>query len=153
MSVSVAKQPGVIVNEPIDGKYGTGVATQLRLTFTDSSGKPLQGSVTESNAEKGDQNPNAVPLSSKGTMTDWVGYVHYDKSPGNYTKHQIANFTSPVTSTPHTLTSTQTLTVRTANGSYQVNWTRTFSNVGSDGQMNKNFSITWTTPVIKQISP
>jgi len=78
MSVTVVKEPGVQVNVPIGGGYGTGVATELQLAFTDSSGKPLRGTATESNVEaesgKVSENPNPVPLSKKGTTTDWVGY-------------------------------------------------------------------------------
>jgi hypothetical protein len=153
MSVRVAKEPGVILNERIGGQYGTGVAAELRLTFTDSNGRPLQGNVTENNVEQGEQNRGSVALSPRGTMVDWVGYVDYEKSPGNYTPEQVANFTSSVTSKPHTLTSTQTLTVVTAKGTYQVDWKRTFSNVAANGKLTKNFTITWSTPVIKQIAP
>jgi hypothetical protein len=74
MSVKVSQQPGIVQNLDLgDGKKRTGVAAQLQIGLTDSNGKPLSGSVKESNKEGGTANPNPIPLSSQGTFKDWVG--------------------------------------------------------------------------------
>jgi hypothetical protein len=145
MSVKVSQQPGIVQNLDVgDGKQRTGVAAQLQVTLTDSNGKSLSGSVKESNKEGGTANPNAIPLSSQGSFKDWVGKF----GPASLTKAQVQeDIDSGIT-----VKSTQVLTITTGGATYQADWTRTLTNFDARGKVG-DFSITWTTPVIKQISP
>jgi hypothetical protein len=145
MSVKVSQQPGIVQNLDLgDGKKRTGVAAQLQIGLTDSNGKPLSGSVKESNKEGGTANPNPIPLSSQGTFKDWVGAFGPASTSVAHVQEDIDNGI--------TVKSTQTLTITTGGATYQADWTRTLTNVDARGKVG-DLSITWTTPVIKQISP
>ena len=144
MSVEVSEKPGIHQNVDLgDGKSRTVVGAQLKITLTDSNGKPLSGSVKESNKEGGTQNPNAIPLSSQGTLKDWVG----KSAPSSVS---LAHIQEDIDS-GITVKSTQTLTITTGGSTYQADWTRTMTNVDARGKVG-DLSITWTTPVITQPS-
>jgi hypothetical protein len=142
MSVEVSEKPGIHQNVDLgDGKSRTVVGAQLKVTLTDSKGKPISGSVKESNKEGGSQNPNAIPLSSQGTFKDWVG----KSAPSSVSlEHIQEDIDSGIT-----VTSTQTLTIKTGGSTYQADWTRTLTNVDSKGKVG-DLGITWTDPVITQ---
>ncbi|MGA7683832.1 MAG: RHS repeat-associated core domain-containing protein, partial [Terriglobales bacterium] len=155
MSVSVSQEPQIMENLKLGDKTMTGVGAQLNISLTDKNGSPLSGSVTESNKEGGMQNPGSVTLTN-GAFKDYVGkFGDASKMPGT-----VADLKDYVTTNPITVTSTQTLNIRAGKASYQATWTRTLSNVGANGKLNTtfnshgmNFTIKWTDPVIKAISP
>lgn len=142
-------------NLKLGDKTMTGVGAQLNISLTDKSGSPLSGSVTESNKEGGMQNPGSVTLTN-GAFKDYVGkFGDASKMPGT-----VADLKDYVTTNPITVTSTQTLNISAGKASYQASWTRTLSNVDANGKLNTtfnshgmNFTIKWTDPVIKAISP
>ena len=155
MWVTIAQEPHIEQNLKLGDKTVTGVGAQLEIVLTDQSGNPLSGSVTESNQQGGIQNPNAVPL-TQGYFKDWVGkFGDASTMPGT-----VADLKAFVTTNPITVTSTQTLTISSGKSSYQAIWTRTLSNVDANGKLKTtfnshgmNFTIKWTAPVIRQISP
>jgi hypothetical protein len=136
----------------------TGVGTKLAISLTDRSNNALLGSLTESNKEGGMQNPNAVPLTN-GSFEDWVGkFGDASRIPADL--KDPSDLKDYVNTNAITVTSTQTLNVSAGKASYQVTWTRTFSNVGANRELNTtfnshgvNFTIKWTDPVIREISP
>lgn len=145
MSVEFSEKPGIHQNADLrDGKSHTVVGAQLKITLTDSKGNPLSGSVKESNKEGGTQNPNAIPLSPQGTFKDWVG--------PSATKSSLSQVQEAVDSGIDHWTSTQTLTITTKAATYQAGWARTVNNVDARGKVG-DLTVTWTTPVITQISP
>ncbi len=146
MSVEFSEKPGIHPNVDLgDGKSRTVVGAQLKIALTDSKGNPLSGSVKESNKEGGTQNPNAIPLSPQGTFKDWVG----PSAPSSVSQEHVQE---AVNGGIDNWTSTQTLTITTGEATYQATWTRTVNNVDDQGKVG-NLTVTWTTPVITQISP
>jgi RHS repeat-associated protein len=151
LSVTEVQESQVVENLKLNNNTVTGVGAQLQISLIGGDGKPLSGSATESNAEGGLQNPNAVPL-VQGSIRDWIGkFGDASKNPGT-----LQDLKDYVTTNPISVTSNQTLTINTANSTYQIKWTRTFSNVDNKGNLNEtfnshgmNFNSTWTTPVIK----